>query len=181
MGHLKEQLIKAKQSDMTEEMRMKIREHSNIVSKCHRELRDLEAEREDLKAHIEKNEADLEEFIPSNQTDVKMDAIKIENKDLRSKINRMKEELTAQERSSKSVINKIYELKGEEKQRTLAKSTSSITASLKELKSASLNEITELEREIENLRNRKKDMEKDMVTDKIIKETRRVRLEKEIK
>lgn len=68
-----------------------------------------------------------------------MDAIKIENKELRSKINRLKEELTLQEKSSKSVINKIYELKESEKQRTLAKSTSSITASLKELKSASVN------------------------------------------
>jgi uncharacterized coiled-coil DUF342 family protein len=52
MGHLKEQLAKAKQSDMTEEMRMKIREHSNIVSKCHRELRQLEADREDLRSLI---------------------------------------------------------------------------------------------------------------------------------
>lgn len=55
MSHLKEQLTKAKQSHMTEEMKMKIREHSNIVAKCHKELRELEAEREDLKAHIEKN------------------------------------------------------------------------------------------------------------------------------
>ena len=68
-----------------------------------------------------------------------MDAIKIENKELRSKINRLKEGLTLQEKNSKSVINKIYELKESEKQRTLAKSTSSITASLKELKSASVN------------------------------------------
>jgi hypothetical protein len=71
-----------------------------------------------------------------------MDAIKIENRELRSKITRLKEELTAQERSSKTVINKIYELKGEEKQRALAKSTSSISASLRELKSGSLTEIT---------------------------------------
>jgi len=68
-----------------------------------------------------------------------MDAIKIENKELRSKINRLKEGLTLQEKNSKSVINKMYELKESEKQRTLAKSTSSITASLKELKSASVN------------------------------------------
>jgi hypothetical protein len=68
-----------------------------------------------------------------------MDAVKIENKELRSKINRLKEGLTLQEKNSKSVINKIYELKESEKQRTLAKSTSSITASLKELKSASVN------------------------------------------
>ena len=68
-----------------------------------------------------------------------MDAVKIENKELRSKINRLKEGLTLQEKSSKSVINKIYELKESGKQRTLAKSTSSITASLKELKSASVN------------------------------------------
>jgi hypothetical protein len=68
-----------------------------------------------------------------------MDAVKIENKELRSKINRLKEGLTLQEKNSKSVINKMYELKESEKQRTLAKSTSSITASLKELKSASVN------------------------------------------
>lgn len=55
MGHLKEQVAKAKQSDMTEEMRMKIKEHSNIVSKCHRELRQLESDREDLRSLIEKN------------------------------------------------------------------------------------------------------------------------------
>jgi predicted nucleotide-binding protein (sugar kinase/HSP70/actin superfamily) len=85
----------------------------------------------------------LEEFIPTNQTDVKMDAIKIENKDLKVRIAKIKEELTVQERSSKTAINKIYELKDEEK-RTLAKSSHSITASLKELKSASLTEINEL-------------------------------------
>jgi hypothetical protein len=110
-----------------------------------------------------------------------MEAIKIENKELRSRITRLKEELTTQERSSKTVINKIYELKGEEKQRALAKSTSSITASLKELKSASVHEISELERELEELKNRKRDAEKDLVTDKIIKETKKGRLEREIK
>jgi hypothetical protein len=52
MSHLKDQVVKAKQSSMTEEMRMKIREHSNIVAKCHKEFRELEAEREDIKAHI---------------------------------------------------------------------------------------------------------------------------------
>lgn len=86
-----------------------------------------------------------------------MDALKIENKELKGRITRLKEELTNQEKNSKTVINKIYELKGEEK-RTLMKSTHSITASLKEMKSASLNEISELEREIESLKNRKKDV-----------------------
>lgn len=42
-----------------------------------------------------------------------MDAIKIENRELRGKITKLKEELTVQERSSKTAINKIYELKGE--------------------------------------------------------------------
>lgn len=34
MGHLKETVLRAKQSDMTEEMKLKIQEHTNIVMKC---------------------------------------------------------------------------------------------------------------------------------------------------
>lgn len=37
-----------------------------------------------------------------------MDSLRIENKELKGKINRIKEELTEQEKSSKVAINKIY-------------------------------------------------------------------------
>jgi hypothetical protein len=63
----------------------------------------------------------------------------------------------------------------------LIRSSSQIAAGLKEIKSASLSEINELEREIESLKVKKKDAEKDFVTDKIIKEMKKNKLEKEIK
>lgn len=55
MGHLKETVLRAKQSDMTEEMKLKIQEHTNIVMKCEREFREMETKREELKATIQKN------------------------------------------------------------------------------------------------------------------------------
>ena len=110
----------------------------------------------------------MKEFLPSNESDIKMDSLRIENKELKGRINRIKEELTEQEKSSKVAIGKIYELKDSEK-RGLVRSSSQITASLREIKSVSLSEINELEREISNLKLRKKECEKDQVTDKIIK------------
>ena len=41
MGHLKETVLRAKQSDMTEEMRLKIQEYCNIVMKCEREFKEM--------------------------------------------------------------------------------------------------------------------------------------------
>ena len=49
---------------------------------------------------------------------------------------------------------------------------------MKEIKTSSLSEITELEREIENLKIKKKEKEKDLVTERIIKESKRSKMEK---
>lgn len=55
MGHLKESVLRAKQSDLTEEMKLKIQEHANILMKCEREARETETKREELRATIEQN------------------------------------------------------------------------------------------------------------------------------
>lgn len=95
-----------------------------------------------MKAVIEQNEADLQEFLPNNQADEKLDALKVENRELKGKINRIKEFLNTQEKNSKSAIFKIYELKQEEK-KSLVKSMLP-TASLKQFKSLSPTELSEL-------------------------------------
>lgn len=53
--------------------------------------------------------------------------------------------------------------------------------SLKEIKTTSLSEITQLEKEIESLKSKKQEVEKDLATDKIIKEAKKGKMEKEIK
>lgn len=46
--------------------------------------------------------------MPNNQADEKLDALKAENRELKGKINKIKEFLTTQEKNSKSAIFKIY-------------------------------------------------------------------------
>ena len=55
MNHLKEQLAKAKHNGMTEEMKLKVKEHHNAAMKCEKEKEMLEEEKANLKAVIEKN------------------------------------------------------------------------------------------------------------------------------
>ena len=55
MSHLKEQLAKAKHNGMTEEMKLKVKEHHNAAMKCDKEKQGLEEEKANLKAVIEKN------------------------------------------------------------------------------------------------------------------------------
>jgi len=51
-----------------------------------------------------------------------MDSFRAENKELKQKIQALKDKLTTQEKNSKETIGKIYELKDSEKRSGLAKS-----------------------------------------------------------
>lgn len=82
-----------------------------------------------------------------------------------------------QEKNSQSTINRIYDLKKEDR-KGIVRFTRSITSSLKDLHQASaLNStLQDLEKEIEQLKLQKKDLEKDLITDKIIKESKKTKL-----
>lgn len=135
----------------------------------------METQKQELKGTIAKNEQDLGEFIPSNEGDSKMESLRLENKELKHKISKVKETLTIQEKNSQATIGKIYELK-DEGRKALAKSSRQISTSLKIIKQSSLSEITELQKELQQLKTKKKEVEKDLVTDKIIKEAKKNRL-----
>ena len=47
------------QSDMTEEMKIKIKERENIVNQFEKQFKELQMERENMKLQISKNEEDL--------------------------------------------------------------------------------------------------------------------------
>lgn len=57
---------------MTEEMKLKIQERTNIVVQIQKEFRQLEKERENIKAQIHKNEQDIQEFVPTDTSDGKI-------------------------------------------------------------------------------------------------------------
>ena len=64
-----------------------------------------------------------------------------------------------QESTSKETLNKMYELKDEERRGGLRSKTSKkISSSLREIRSTSLSEIAELQKEIETLKTRKKEV-----------------------
>jgi hypothetical protein len=82
-----------------------------------------------------------------------------------------------QEKNSQSTISRIYDLKKEDR-KGLVRFTRSITSSLKDLNQATAfnSSINDLEKEIELLKLKKKDLEKDLITDKIIKESKKTKL-----
>ena len=127
-----------------------------------------------------------------------MEIIKRDNRDLKRQIIDMKNELKRQEATSKETLNRIYELKNQEKRhindiraeraeqkRQVAsskekllenypqtdgrmsglqsKTSRKISSSLREIRSTSLYEIEELQKEIETLKTKKKEVEKDLV------------------
>ena len=170
MRFLKEQIGRARSSEMTEDMQMKVREQANTMANCQKELQKLTIERDHLKLQMARNQEDVKEFtVPPGDADPKMDIIKRDNRELKAQIIGLKAQLRRQENASKETLNKMYELKDEEKRGIRSKTSRKISSSLREIRSTSLSEIAQLQQEIETLKTKKKDVEKDLVSDKIIK------------
>ena len=79
-------------------MRLKIQERSNVIMQYEMEFKELQKEREKITIQIKKNEEDINEFMPTDTSEGKLESLKNENKDLKQKISQLKEYLTNQER-----------------------------------------------------------------------------------
>ena len=76
MNFLKDSIKRQSQGEMTEDMKLKIKERSNIIVKYEKQFKELSIERQRIAEQISRNQEDINEFHFVTDPDGKIDSIK---------------------------------------------------------------------------------------------------------